>query len=81
MAKTTRVAIMKRRRQHVVPSGGRRALPIHQLVLVAMGVHILTTAIWKRSAKRSQTNRWEFLLTARSRCLVEPVLVESLTAF
>lgn len=50
----------------VVPSGVEGvALPIHQLVLVAMGVHIFDNcdleALGEAAAKR---NRWEFLLTA-----------------
>ena len=50
----------------VVPSGVEGvALPIHQLVLVAMGVHIFDNcdleALSEAAAKR---NRWEFLLTA-----------------
>ena len=40
-------------------------LPIHQLVLVALGIHIFDNcdleAISEAAAKR---NRWEFLLTA-----------------
>jgi kynurenine formamidase len=50
----------------VVPSGVEGvALPIHQLVLVALGVHIFDNcdleALSEAAAKR---NRWEFLLTA-----------------
>ncbi|MEK6303559.1 MAG: cyclase family protein [Acidobacteriota bacterium] len=50
----------------VVPSGVEGVpLPIHQLVLVAMGVHIFDNcdleALSEAAAKR---NRWEFLLTA-----------------
>jgi kynurenine formamidase len=50
----------------VVPSGVEDVmLPIHQLVLVAMGVHIFDNcdleALGEAAAKR---NRWEFLLTA-----------------
>ena len=50
----------------VVPSGVEGvALPIHQLVLVAMGVNIFDNcdleALSEAAAKR---NRWEFLLTA-----------------
>jgi kynurenine formamidase len=50
----------------VVPSGVEGVvLPIHQLVLVALGVHIFDNcdleALGEEAAKR---NRWEFLLTA-----------------
>jgi kynurenine formamidase len=50
----------------VVPSGVEGvSLPIHQLVLVALGVHIFDNcdleALGEEAAKR---NRWEFLLTA-----------------
>lgn len=50
----------------VVPSGVEGVpLPIHQLVLVAMGVHIFDNcdleALSEAAARR---NRWEFLLTA-----------------
>lgn len=50
----------------VVPSGVEGVmLPIHQLVLVALGVHIFDNCdLEALSEAASKRNRWEFLLTA-----------------